>query len=255
MEYFKDKVWLLKIPKSVYEEILKEKEIGIIDIIPNTNKTKQPNIFCHLTNNYTAKNFKINFEDSKNYYYFKEKSKPSQLKKINYFGRFLAQNEDVSDNIMKDLIEKEEKKISYTENYSINKLEDVLNIRNKKFNKEKKKEEKVKRLRRNEDEIKKEIFDMFEKTPYLNSKYIAKYLEQPDTFIKEILGEICDYINHGSNKGMYMLKSIYKKKEDYLNLINNEKDDNEDNKDENNNIGDVKDNNDNNDNNDSSSEI
>ena len=83
MEYFKDKVWLLKIPKSVYEEILKEKEIGIIDIIPNTNKTKQPNIFCHLTNNYTAKNFKINFEESKNYYYFKEKSKPSQLRKIN----------------------------------------------------------------------------------------------------------------------------------------------------------------------------
>jgi hypothetical protein len=246
MEYFKDKVWLLKIPKSVYEEILKEKEIGIIDIIPNTNKTKQPNIFCHLTNNYTAKNFKINFEDSKNYYYFKEKSKPSQLKKINYFGRFLAQNEDVSDNIMKDLIEKEEKKISYTENYSINKLEDVLGVRNnKKINKDKKKEEKVKRIRRNEDEIKKEIFDMFDKTPYLNSKNIAKYLEQPDTFIKEILGEICDYINHGSNKGMYMLKSIYKKKDDYLNMINNENDDKQLNKDENNN-NDIKYNNDDN---------
>ena len=245
MEYFKDKVWLLKIPKSVYEEILKEKEIGIIDIIPNTTvKTKQPNIFCHLTNKYTAKNFKINFEESKNYYYFKEKSKPSQLRKINYFGRFLAQNEDVSDNIMKDLIEKEEKKISYTENYSINKLEDVLGVRNnKKLNKEKKKEEKVKRIRRNEDEIKKEIFDMFDKTPYLNSKNIAKYLEQPDAFIKEILGEICDYINHGPNKGMYMLKSIYKKKDDYLNLINNENEDKQINKDENNN-NDIKYNND-----------
>ena len=47
---------------------------------------------------------------------------------------------------MKDLIEKEEKKISYTENYSINKLEDVLGVRNnKKINKEKKKRRKSKK--------------------------------------------------------------------------------------------------------------
>jgi len=222
MEYFKDKVWLLKIPKTVYDEILKEKEIGVIDIIPNP-QSKTPKIFCHLTQKYTAQNFKINFDESKNYYYFKEKSKPSQLKKINYFGRFLASDENVSDNIMKDFIEKEEKNISYTENYSINKLEDVLNLRNNQNpNKEKKKEEKVKKIRRDKDEIKKEIFDMFEKNQYLNSKFIANYLEQPDAFIKEILGEICEYVNHGTNKGMYMLKSIYKKKDDYLQLMNDD---------------------------------
>ena len=50
---------------------------------------------------------------------------------------------------------------------------------------------------------------MFSEKTYLTNKEIANQLQQPDSYLKEVLNEICDYTTSGANKGCYVLKSAY----------------------------------------------
>ena len=102
MEFIKNKTWLIKVPEIVYNQMMNTPEIGVIDIIPTTNSA--PKVRSRLTKNFKAQNFNIFFDSSDCYMYFKEKrNKVSKIKKIDYFGRFVATDEAVSDNVTKEV--------------------------------------------------------------------------------------------------------------------------------------------------------
>lgn len=222
MEFIKNKTWLIKVPEIVYNQMMNTPEIGVIDIIPTTNSA--PKVRSRLTKNFKAQNFNIFFDSSDCYMYFKEKrNKDSKIKKIDYFGRFVATDEAVSDNVTKQVAEEQ---ISNTpsvltdtskgrQNYESHNLSSIANALNKKRNV--KKEIPVKKTRMPVEDLKTEIFNMFCSKSYLTAKEIGKRLQQPESYLKQVLSEICDYIRTGPQKGNYELKRQFLKSNDERN--------------------------------------
>ena len=159
MENLKDKVFLLKVPSVVYNEMINQKDLGHIDIIPypNSSKIKNPKIELYLNEKFPAKNFTINYNPTNYFFTFKEKKgKLSKVKKIDYFGSCIAKDDNASDNIVKQLKEINGKSV-YVKRV----------IGNQKINyddyetKIDKKVEKERRTRIDKNELKLKIFHMF----------------------------------------------------------------------------------------------
>ena len=208
MENLKDKVFLLKVPSVVYNEMINQKDLGHIDIIPypNSSNFKNPKIELYLNEKFPAKNFTINYNPTNYFFTFKEKKgKLSKVKKIDYFGSCIAKDDNASDNIVKQLKnEINGKSVSVKRVIGNQKINfDDYDIKNDK------KVEKERRTRIDKNELKLKIFNLFSEKNYLTNKEIANQLQQPDSYLKEVLNEICDYISSGANKGCYVLKSDY----------------------------------------------
>ena len=231
MEYIKDKTWLVKVPEIVYNQVLSQAELGVIDIIPSSipsssNKKTLPRARCRLAKNFKAQNFNIVFEPTECYIAFKEKkNKACKIKKIDYFGRFVASDDNVSDNVTKQvtkeqisntpLVVTDTSKGRLSFSYNQNNINSIANSLNKK--KINKKEIPVKKMRMPAEDLKTEIFNLFNDENYLTAKEIGRKLEQPDSYLKQILNEICDYIRTGPKKGYYELKRQFLRSDDSRN--------------------------------------
>ncbi len=73
---------------------------------------------------------------------------------------------------------------------------------------------KDKRTRKPEEQLQSELFHLFKKQPYWSLKELIEETEQPESYLKEILGKICDYSKSGPNKSKYELKKEYKADEE-----------------------------------------
>jgi len=73
---------------------------------------------------------------------------------------------------------------------------------------------KDKRTRKPEEQLQSELFHLFKKQPYWSLKELIEETEQPESYLKEILGKICDYNKSGFNKSKYELKKEYKAEEE-----------------------------------------
>eukprot|EP01118_Nematostelium_gracile_P019905 TRINITY_DN9434_c0_g1_i1.p1 TRINITY_DN9434_c0_g1~~TRINITY_DN9434_c0_g1_i1.p1 ORF type:complete len:267 (-),score=58.79 TRINITY_DN9434_c0_g1_i1:84-851(-) len=76
----------------------------------------------------------------------------------------------------------------------------------------KRKEPEKKREKMSEDELTDELFSIFEKGTYYDIKTLVNRTGQPTMFLKSLLDKLCDYNKRGPNKGMYQLKTQYRKR-------------------------------------------
>ena len=215
MEYFENKRWLVKVPETVYDKLIREVEIGVIDIIPG----KKPKIQARLSRMFKAQNFDIKFEQNDNYITFEDNK--SKIEKVDFFGRFVASNEQVSDEVTKEValnIIQVTPTVQIQENSVREQYENSMRrnfLENGNWNNRQKKKQIVeKKTRMPKEELKSAIFNMFNDENYLTAKVIGSKLEQPDNYLKEVLGEICDYIKTGPRKGCYELKRQFLKNDE-----------------------------------------
>jgi transcription initiation factor TFIIF subunit beta len=69
----------------------------------------------------------------------------------------------------------------------------------------------LKRERLPKEDVMNILFAAFEKYSYWNLKGLVQHSDQPVSYLKEILNEICIFNQRGPYKNMYQLKPEYKK--------------------------------------------
>jgi|LauGreDrversion4_2_1035121.scaffolds.fasta_scaffold191286_2 hypothetical protein len=224
MDILKDKTWMVKVPELVYNQIIKEKDIGYLHICEkNTNGNNTREIKVSLGGQIHPKNFEIKFDKTGSFYTFKDKK--NQIKKVDYLGRFIASDEHVSD-LMTLSVYKEELSnkpaIAIETGKGRPLTEAIIPLSEHQFfatndsshrarSQIERKEKHLKKTRMDREELKKEIFSLFtEKEFWANKELVAK-LDQPENYLKEVLTEMCNYIRSGPKKGCYELKAQYVK--------------------------------------------
>lgn len=75
---------------------------------------------------------------------------------------------------------------------------------------EREKKEKVKNIRIDRDRVQDMLFNAFEKHQYYNIRDLVRITQQPVTYLKEILKEICTYNTRAPHKNMWELKPEYR---------------------------------------------
>lgn len=73
-----------------------------------------------------------------------------------------------------------------------------------------KKKEQGKKMRDDKDKVLSMVFAAFEKHQFYNIKDLVRLTMQPVTYLKEILGEICNYNMKSPHRNMYELKPEYR---------------------------------------------
>jgi hypothetical protein len=218
MEEFKDKVFIVKVPELIYNNIIKsrEKDFGLIDVIQNQNGEKELNINLY---NGEVKKFSLGYAPTDSYFTFSDKN----LRQANYFGRFISADQEISDRVTKKVMDDEEKnKLKIERDYakgrqnneSIIKLSNFQYIAaNDTYQKARdmkiRKEKNLKKTRKDKEDLKTEIFDLFSEKKYWTNRELVAKLDQPENYLKEVLSEICNYIKSGPKKGCYGLKEQY----------------------------------------------
>lgn len=81
-------------------------------------------------------------------------------------------------------------------------------IGNASHNKEMK--EKGKRIRHDREEVQNKLFEVFEKHQYYNIQDLVRLTNQPITYLKEILKELCTYNVKAPHRNMWELKPEYR---------------------------------------------
>jgi hypothetical protein len=224
MEILKDKTWMVKVPELVYNQIIKEKDLGCIHISEknlNGNNTKELKV--SLGGQINPKNFEIKYEKTGSFYTFKDKK--NQIKKVDYLARFIASDEYVSDLVTLSVFKEElsnKPAIAIETGKGRPLTEAIIPLSEHQFfatndssqkarSQIERKEKHLKKTRMEKEELKKEIFSLFtEKEFWANKELVAK-LDQPENYLKEVLAEMCNYIRSGPKKGCYELKAQYVK--------------------------------------------
>jgi hypothetical protein len=217
MEEFKDKVFIVKFPELIYNSIMKarDKDFGSIEIFQKDGRKE----LTLTLNNTETKKFNLEYSNTENFITFSDKN----LRPVNYFGRLVSADEAVSDKVTMTVKKEEEKHkhqiaIDYANGRqiteSIIKLSDYQYIANndsyeKALNQKNRKDKNLKKTRKDKDILKNEIFDLFSVKKYWTNRELVAKLDQPENYLKEVLGEICNYIKSGPKKGCYELKQQY----------------------------------------------
>jgi hypothetical protein len=219
MDEFRDKVFIVKVPELVYNSIMKsrEKDFGQIEITQSHPcATKELNVNLYNTE---AKKFTLPYSSTDSYFLFSDKN----TRPANYLGRFVSADEDISDKVTMSVQKEQEKHkqqiaIDYAKgrqiSESIIKLSDYQYITSndsyqKAINQKNRKDKNLKKTRRDKEVLKNEIFDLFSDKKYWTNRELVAKLDQPENYLKEVLGEICNYIKSGPKKGCYELKQQY----------------------------------------------
>jgi hypothetical protein len=224
MDLFKDKIWMVKVPEIVYNQILKERDLGYVDIFEKTvNGEKVKEVYVNLGGKIEPKKFDIQFNKTDNFFSFKDKK--NKIKKISNLGRFVASDESVSDRITMNVAKQELTNrpsiaIEYGKGRPL--TEGIIPISAHQFfatndtvqkaiEQKYRKDKNLKKTRMDRDELKKEIFNMFTEKDFWTNKELVAKLDQPENYLKEVLTEMCNYIRSGPKKGCYELKPQYLK--------------------------------------------
>lgn len=227
MDILKDKIWLVKVPEIIYNQMLNQKDIGYMDIYETAanNVSSQQNpkkeILVNLGEREDNIKFDLNYDKTDNFFLFKDKK--NKIRKINHLGRFVASDESVSDkvtmNVAKDeLTNKPSIAIEYGKGRPI--THGIIPISEHQFyatsdnyqralSRMNRKEKHLKKTRMDKEELKKEIFNLFTEKDYWTNKELVAKLDQPEIYLKEVLSEMCNPIRSGPKKGCYQLKPQY----------------------------------------------
>jgi hypothetical protein len=219
MEGLKDKIWIVKVPELVYNNILKsrEKHFGQFDIY----QTEAGKEYKATLSNSDARHYSILANDSTNFFTFKDKV--TNIREADALGRFVSLDESNSDKLTKIVTNEQEankpliaidfaKGRQTTESIiPLSKFQYLATTDNweKALSQKNRKDKNLKKTRRDKNELKNEIFDLFSEKKYWTNKELVAKLDQPENYLKEVLGEICDYIKSGPKKGCYELKKQY----------------------------------------------
>jgi hypothetical protein len=222
MDIIKDKIWMVKVPEIVYSQILKERDLGYIDIFEKTiNGESIKEVKINLGGKIDPKKFDISYNKTDNFFSFKDKK--SKIKKLSYLGRFIASDEYVSDKVTmnvtkEELTNKPSIKIEYSKGRPL--TEGIIPLSEHQFyatsdtyqmavSQKNRKDKHLKKTRMDREELKKEIFNLFTEKDFWSNKELVAKLDQPENYLKEVLIEMCNYIRSGPKKGCYELKPQY----------------------------------------------
>jgi hypothetical protein len=213
---------MVKVPEIVYSQILKERDLGYIDIFEKTiNGESIKEVKINLGGKIDPKKFDISYNKTDNFFSFKDKK--SKIKKLSYLGRFIASDEYVSDKVTmnvtkEELTNKPSIKIEYSKGRPL--TEGIIPLSEHQFyatsdtyqmavSQKNRKDKHLKKTRMDREELKKEIFNLFTEKDFWSNKELVAKLDQPENYLKEVLIEMCNYIRSGPKKGCYELKPQY----------------------------------------------
>jgi len=226
MENFNNKIWLVKVPELIFNQIIssKNKDFGILEVFEDKDLNDKRNLIykVKLGSEQDANKFDLQIQPSNNFFSFKEKKKT--IRAINAFGKFIASDEYTSDKVtLKVAVEEASNKprvildkdkgrqniqgkiLPISEHQFIATNDNFQRAMDQKIRKDKN----LKKTRKDKDELKREIFGLFEDKKYWTNREIIAKLDQPEGFVKQVLSEICNLIRSGPKKGCYELKQQY----------------------------------------------
>lgn len=224
MENFDHKLWLVKVPEQIYNQVINHNDLGILEVFEkeNENGKKEFEFKVCLGSKIDPNSFNLNISDTKNFFTFKEKL--NKIRSIEKIGRFIASNEHISDMVTLRVAKEEETNkpsitidtgkgrqnnqgriIPISEHQFIATNDNFQKAMDQKIRKDKN----LKKTRKDREELKTEIFSLFSNKKYWTNREIVAKLDQPENYLKEVLSEICNYIKSGPKKGCYELKHQY----------------------------------------------
>ena len=224
MENFDHKLWLVKVPEQIYNQVINHNDLGILEVFEkeNENGKKEFEFKVCLGSKIDPNSFNLNISDTKNFFTFKEKL--NKIRSIEKIGRFIASDEHISDMVTLRVAKEEETNkpsitidtgkgrqnnqgriIPISEHQFIATNDNFQKAMDQKIRKDKN----LKKTRKDREELKTEIFSLFSNKKYWTNREIVAKLDQPENYLKEVLSEICNYIKSGPKKGCYELKHQY----------------------------------------------
>ena len=217
MEDLKNKVFLVKIPKELFEYLKDSKEssdnkVGELKVFLN-KKRKKPEFNLIFNKENGPKKFSLNFNKTNDYFYFYDQEKKEDMKiyNIDNFGKLIIKDKEESDKLIENIFRRESNK---SKDIAVKQVKDVENkytpskeiqLTDKKYVNKDKKE---KRVRKDQNEVENYIIDIVSKNKYITPKEIADALDIPENQAKDTLNKLCDlYMDHTIRKKFYKLKN------------------------------------------------
>jgi len=217
MEELKNKVFLVKIPKEVFDYLKESKEssdnkVGHLEIFLNKKRKNKPEYNLKF-NKKNPSNFSLNFNKTNDYFYFYDQEKKEEMKlyNIDNFGKLIIKDENESNKLIENIFIREFKK---SKDIAIKEVKDRENkytpskeiqLTDKKYANKDKKE---KRVRKDQDLVDNYIIDIVPKNKYITPKEIADDLDIPENQAKDTLNRLCEiYTDNSIRKKFYKLKN------------------------------------------------
>lgn len=217
--------WLVKVPELIFNQIISESnnDFGILGVYEKRdNQGKKENVFKVKLGSDLDSEYDLQMQPSKNFFTFKEKK--NKIRAIDTFGKFIASDERTSDRVtLKVAVEEASNKprvaldkgkgrqsnqgkiLPISEHQFIATSDNLQKAMDQKIRKDRN----LKKTRKDKEELKREIFTLFEDKKYWTNREIIAKLDQPEGFVKQVLSEICNLIRSGPKKGCYELKQQY----------------------------------------------
>jgi len=217
--------WLVKVPELIFNQIMGEanSDFGILEVFEKIDSQgKKENLFRVKLGSDIDSIFDVQMQPSKNFFSFKEKK--NKIRAIDTFGKFIASDEKTSDKVtLKVAVDEASNKprvaldkgkgrqntqgkiLPISEHQFIATSDNLQKAMDQKIRKDRN----LKKTRKDKEELKREIFSLFEDKKYWTNREIIAKLDQPEGFVKQVLSEICNLIRSGPKKGCYELKQQY----------------------------------------------
>ena len=216
MDELNNKVFLVKIPKEVFEYLdnCSENKVGNLEIFLNKKRKNKPEYNLKFNKSSGPKNFSLTFNETQDFFYFTDQERKEDIKinNIDNFGKLIIKDENESTQLIENIFNRE---INKTREIKVKQISDKekkyihskeIQLTDKKYVD---KDRKEKRVRRAKEEVEVEIRDLITNNKYLNVKDIADNLNIPENQVKEILDEICILMIDEKRKRFYKLKDEY----------------------------------------------
>ena len=217
MEELKNKVFLVKTPKEVFDSLKEssDSKVGNLEIFLNKKRNNKTEFNLKFNKKNEPKNFSLSFNQTNDYFYFYEQEKKEDMKiyNIDNFGKLIVKDENESNKLIENICKRESNK---SKDIVIKKVKDIENkytpskeieLTDKKYAFKDKKE---KRVRKNQEDVNNYIIDIVQKKPEITAREIADNIDIPETQAKETLNNLCVYLfDNSTRKRFYKLKNEY----------------------------------------------
>ena len=217
MEELKNKVFLVKVPKEIFDYVneSKESKVGHLEVFLNKKRKNKPEYKIKFNKNTGPKNFSLFFNKTTDYFYFIEQKKEEDMKitNIDNFGKLIVSDENESIKLIENIYNRETNKSKEIQVKQIKDQEnkykhsEAIQLTGNKYVDRDKKE---KRVRKENSYVEAKIRELIPNNKYISHKEIADLLDVPEKQVKEILDQICDLMVDDANnrKKFYKLKDL-----------------------------------------------
>ena len=207
MDELKNKVFLVKLPKEIFDYLnnSSESKVGNLEVFLNKKRKNQAEYNLKFNKSSGPKNFSLFFNKTSDFFYFndQERKEDIRINNIDNFGKLIIKDENESTQLIENIFNRElnktreikisDKKVNHQE----------IQLSDRRFADKDKKE---KRVQKHREKVEPVIRNMIANQPYLNVKEIADALDIPESQVKTILNEICDLMIKKKKKKFYKLK-------------------------------------------------